>query len=95
MGIFDDKDRICYVPFASGDMALLHDTKLEKSYSHKLTFRWLGPFRIADAIPEKGTYLLEELDGARMRGIVVGNRLKRFHSRSALESDLDGVLADD
>ena len=84
--LFDDDNRIRACPFACGDMVLLHDTKLEKSYSHKLTFRWLGPFRIAEAFVDKGTYILEELDGARMRGTVAGCRLKRFYSRTDLES---------
>jgi hypothetical protein len=32
-------------------------------------------------VPEKGTYVLEELDGARLGGTVAGNRLKNFHAR--------------
>ena len=29
--------------------------------SQNLTFKWLGPYRILDAVKEKGTYLLKEL----------------------------------
>jgi hypothetical protein len=46
--------------------------------SHKLAFKWLGPFRIKDAQVENGTFTLEELDGAQIRGTVAGNRLKHF-----------------
>ena len=33
----------------SGDLVLLHDTKLDTWHSHKLSNRWSGPYRIADA----------------------------------------------
>ena len=93
--LFDDDNRIRACPFACGDMVFLHNTKLEKSYSHKLTFRWLGPFRIAEAFVDKGTYILEELDGACMKGTVAGSRLKRFHSRTDLEGGQDSATVDE
>ena len=83
--LFDNNNRIRACPFAYRDIVLLYNTKLEKSYSHKLTFRRLGPFRIAEAFIDKGTYILEELDGARIRGTVARSRLKRFYSRTNLE----------
>ena len=39
----------------------------------------MGPYRVSEAIPEKGTYVLEELNGAKLNGTVAENRLKRFH----------------
>ncbi len=44
----------------------------------KLTPRWLGLYRIQQADQEKGTYLLEELDGTLLHNIFPGNRLKKF-----------------
>ena len=48
------------------------------SSNRKLSYRWLGPFRVSQADQVKGTYLLEELDGTRMRGTYAGSRLKKF-----------------
>ena len=92
--LFDDGHRIRVTPFARDDLVLLHDTKLEKSYSHKLTFRWLGPFRIAEVNADKGTYILKELDGSIMKGTVNGSRLKRFHSRAELNAGDEEFAAD-
>lgn len=51
------------------------------SSSVKLASKWNGPYKIHQATPEKGTYLLAELDGAILAGTFAGNRLKRFHPR--------------
>jgi hypothetical protein len=61
-----------------GQLVLLHNTKLDKDMSSKLDYRWIGPYRILEAIAEKGTYILAELDGTRRAGTVAGNRLKRL-----------------
>lgn len=75
---FDGNHRLRAEDFNVGDLVLLHNTKLDKDMSHKLAFKWLGPFRIKDAQAENGTFILEELDGAQIRGTVAGNRLKHF-----------------
>ena len=64
----------------SGDLVLLHDTKLDMSHSHKLTNRWSVPYRIADASKkgDRGTYRLAELDGTMLQGYFSGDRVKRF-----------------
>ena len=59
----------------------LHDTKLKYQFSHKLDYRWVGPYRIADLVRDKGTCFLEEPDGTRLQGTYAGNRLKFFHLR--------------
>ncbi len=64
---------------AIGSIVLLHDTRHEKDMSRKLSFKWLGPYRICDAIKDKDTYILEELDGLRLAGTFAGDRLKKFH----------------
>ena len=63
-----------------GDLVLLHDTKLDTSHSHKLSNRWSGPYRIADATKkgDRGTYRLAELDGTMLEGHFSGDRVKRF-----------------
>ena len=51
------------------------------SSRNKLSYRWLGPYRICEAVTEKSTYVLEELDGMRLSGMHAGNRLKKFVKR--------------
>jgi len=76
-------------PFEAGEMVLLHNTMREGDMSRdqKMLFRWLGPYRIKKAIALKGTYILEELNGAELGGTVAGNRLKRFHVRPEVQPD--------
>ena len=66
-----------------GDLVLLHDMKLDTSHSHKLSNRWSGPYRIADATKkgDRGTYRLAELDGTMLEGYFSGDRVKRFIAR--------------
>ena len=72
---------------AIGSIVLLHDTRREKNISRKLSFKWLWPYRICDAIKDKGTYILEELDGLRLAGTFADDRLKKFHPRQRLQLD--------
>jgi hypothetical protein len=51
------------------------------SRKQKMHFRWLGPYKVKEAISFKGTYILKELNGAELNSIVAGNRLKRFYPR--------------
>ena len=66
-----------------GHMVLLHDTKLNTLHSHKLSNRWSGPNRIADAKKkgDKGTYRLAEIDGTMLEGHFSGDWVKRFIAR--------------
>jgi len=66
-----------------GDLVLLHDTEREKSYvpQDKKGYRWQGPYRVREVIPNKGSYFLEELDGTPMTDPIHGHRLKRFWLR--------------
>ena len=61
------------------------------SHSDKLGFRWLGPFRIREALTN-GSYLVEELDGTAFRHSVHGNRLKIYYTPAAVEDDGDFAL---
>ena len=79
--LFDDKHQLRRIPLDVGDLMLRHDTKLDNRHDLKLAFRWNGPFRVREADPVKGTYVLEEMDGARLDETYAGNRLKRFRTR--------------
>src|SRR5438045_7255908 len=61
-------------------MVLKHDVKKEWDMSsrNKLSYHWLRPYRICEAVTEKSTYVLEELDGMHLSGTHAGNRLKKF-----------------
>lgn len=83
----DEKHGVRIKELAMRQVVLLHDTRREKNMSRKLSFRLLGPYRICDAVKEKGTYMLEELDGSRLAGTFAGDRLKKFHPRQCLHLD--------
>ena len=72
---------------ASGSIVLLYDTQCEKNMSRKLAFKWLGTYRISDAVRDKCMYMLEELDGSLLGGTFAGDRLKKFHPRQRLQLD--------
>lgn len=70
----DEKDGIPNEELAIGNIVLLHDTRRNKDMSRKLAFKLLGPYKIRDAVKEKGTYLLKELDGSYLFGWYVCRR---------------------
>ena len=51
---------------------------MDMSSNLKLSFKWLGPYRVRKANTLKGTYMLEEVDGTPLKGTYAGNRLKKF-----------------
>jgi hypothetical protein len=62
------------------------------SRNQKLSYKWLGPYRVKKAILEKGTYILEEFDGIELSSTYARNRLKKFvewHSFYILVATLD------
>ena len=48
----------------------------------KLGFHWLGPYKISKAYPDKGIYLLIELDRTPLARMFIDNRLKKFICRN-------------
>jgi hypothetical protein len=84
---FDTTHQLHSRPFCVGDIVLLHDSKRETSYTNKLAFRWLGPYRIYEAFSDKGTFLLEELDGSPLASTIAGNRIKRFIPRQPTDRE--------
>jgi hypothetical protein len=68
-----------------GDMVLLYNSSLDKQWSQKLKNKWLGPYRIKEVAEDRGTYLLEELDGTQLQGIYAGDRIKKFFERYGVD----------
>jgi hypothetical protein len=80
---FDRTRQIRSIELKKGDLVLRHDSiaEIDMSRNRKLSYKWLGPYRVKKAIPEKGTYILEEFDGTELSGTYAGNRLKKFVER--------------
>lgn len=79
--LFDAGRRLRKEPLLPEDMVLLYNSSLDKQWSGKLRNRWMGPYRIAEVNPERGTYKLKELDGTELKGFFPGERVKRFFPR--------------
>lgn len=91
---FNENNEIRIEIFEKGDLVLLWDSSIDTSFSrkHKFAFRWLGPYKIRDVVPEKGTYWIEELDGTMLSQTIAGSRLKKYLPRenaSILQEVLD------
>jgi len=72
-----------------GDLVLVKNTQLDKGFGRKLEFRWLGPYEIVEAYPNRNYYQLAELDGARLRKTTHGDRLKKYFEPDVPEPTLD------
>ena len=72
-----------------GDLVLIHQTKdsFSRSRAKKLHDRWFGPYRIREIPKDSTFYWLEELDGTHLKATFAGNRLKRFFSRTELDTN--------
>jgi hypothetical protein len=63
--------------------------------SRKLSYKWLSLYRVRKAIPDKGTYFLEEFDGTELASTYSSNRLKKFIQRNkfymliAIDTDIN------
>jgi hypothetical protein len=84
---WDDTCEVRQGDIKAGDLVLLWDSirQINMSRDKKLSKRWLGPYRVsADKTnPERGSYLLEDLDGTQMPHTVPGWRIKKFIERTA------------
>jgi len=65
-----------------GNLALVHESKVEQSHGTKLDARWRGPYRVTEIAQSLGTYRLIELDGAELAGWIDGSQLKMFFTRN-------------
>ena len=80
--VFDNEQQLRLRPLERGDLVLAFRSDLETSFSHKLTPRWYGPFKIVNLNVEKHYFFLQEMDGTRIAKPVTKGRLKRFYARS-------------
>ena len=67
-------------PLAIGTLVLYQNVLKEASHGRKLEDRWFGPFRVRKRL-DKGSYLLEEVDGTKMASVYPSKRLRRYHPR--------------
>lgn len=74
-------------PLRSGDLVLVKNSALEVQHGRKMEDRWLGPFRMVKRTSQ-GAYVLDELDGTRLKLAVAGNRVKRYYQRDDVDVDL-------
>jgi hypothetical protein len=81
---FDQTQQIRQAEIKKKDLVLQHNSfaEIDMSRNRKLSYKWLGPYRVRKAIPEKGTYILEEFDGTQLTGTYASNRLKKFVERN-------------
>jgi len=81
---FDRTRQIRQAEIKKGDLVLKYNSiaEVDMSQNRKLSYKWLGPYRVRKAIPKKGTYILEEFDGTQLAGTYSGNRLKKFVVRN-------------
>ncbi|GBG78892.1 hypothetical protein CBR_g28607 [Chara braunii] len=76
-----DKDvRIRKEKTIVGDMVLLYDAALERTWSGKLANRWMGRYHVVGAL-SWGAYMIAALDGSKCKDPVAGVRLKLFTPR--------------
>jgi len=77
------------------DLVLLYNSIRDKQWSQKLSNKWLAPYRIGQIAQDRGTYLLEELDGLKLEGIFTGDHVRRFHLRYGVESEHENESEDE
>ena len=81
---FNQSYQIWQVEIKEGDLVLQHDSiaEIDMSQAWKLSYKWLGLYKVWRAIPDKGTYFLKEFDSTELAGTYSGNCLKKFVQRS-------------
>lgn len=90
----DNKHSICVEELIVGQVVLLYNTRCKKDISWKLSFKWLGLYRICNAVKNKGTYIFEELNKSRLFGTFADDRLKSFYPWQRLHLDHASNLDD-
>jgi len=65
-----------------GDLLLLHNTRIQKSWDKKVDNNWWGPYRVRE-VSSAGFYRLAELDGTELAESFAGNRIKKFFVRAS------------
>ena len=80
---FDWTRQIRQTEINEGDLVLWHNAipETDMSQERKLLYKWLRLYCVQKAVPEKGTYILEEFNGTPLAGTYSSNRLKKFVER--------------
>ena len=70
--------------YSVSDFILVYNSRfiIDRTADRKFIFKWLGLYRILEQNINKGIYIFEELDSARLRGTYSGRRLKKFYPRT-------------
>jgi hypothetical protein len=63
-----------------GDLVLRWDYTREKQWSRKMDAKWVGPYRVVEALIS-GAYRLAELDGTLLARTTAGRHVKKFWER--------------
>jgi hypothetical protein len=81
---FDQSRQIRQAKIREGDLVLRHNSnaEIDMSRSRKLSYKRLGLYKVQKAIPNKGTYFLEEFDGTELASTYSSNCLKKFVQRN-------------
>ena len=78
---WDDRHVTRQEPLKPGDLVMKWDNVIARTIGAKMAFRWKGPFRVREVMQQSGSVILEELDGALIKGTVHGKDLKLFIQR--------------
>ena len=71
---------------------MLYRSELRTSFSHKLVFRWRGPFRIEEVLPNGAAYRIKELYSPVLAGTFPKENLKPVPNfRQPAEEPLDNT----
>jgi hypothetical protein len=100
---FNRSYQIWQAEIKEGDLVLQHNSiaEIDMSQARKLSYKWLSPYKVWKAIPDKGTYFLKEFDSTELAGSYSSNRLKKFVQRDkfympvATDANLDNSSSTD
>ena len=78
---FDKKHHLRLRKIEEGDWVIVYDSSLDHQHTviQKLTRKWFEPYEVRKAFNR--TYQLNELDGAILRLLIAGKRVKIFKKR--------------
>ena len=74
-----NKAKLRSSPLTTEHLVLAYDyvRHIDMSNDRKLQYRWMGPYRIVEALPHN-RFKLQDVTGVPIRGVFHGDRLKAF-----------------
>ena len=86
---FDRDNQLRWERLEIGNQVLLFISKDQNSQERakKLNHKWIGPYRIYEALEDSTFYCIKDLDGMGLAESIAGNRLKKFFLRKDLLGD--------